>query len=77
MASPEFFSPHVEAAALRGMLGDGGELALLDVREGGVFARSHLLVATNVPLSQLELRIPSLLPRKDVRGGGRVRASRA
>ncbi len=67
MASPEFSSPHVDAAALRDMLGDGRELALIDVREGGVFARSHLLVASNVPLSQLELRIPSLLPRKDVR----------
>ncbi len=67
MAAPEFLSPLVAAAELRAMLADGGELALLDVREGGVFARSHLLVASNLPLSQLELRAPSLLPRKGVR----------
>jgi rhodanese-related sulfurtransferase/predicted metal-dependent enzyme (double-stranded beta helix superfamily) len=67
MAHPVFVSPYVDAQALRAMLEDGGELALLDVREGGVFARSHLLAATNVPLSRLELMVPALLPRKDVR----------
>jgi len=64
---PEFLAPLVGAAELRAMLEDGGELAVLDVREGGVFARSHLLVASNVPLSHLELRVPVLLPRRDVR----------
>lgn len=67
MATPEFFSPLLAPQELRAMLADGGEIALLDVREGGVFARSHLLVASNLPLSQLELRAPSLLPRKGVR----------
>ncbi len=67
MAVPELYSPCISPGELRAMLADGGELALLDVREGGVFARSHLLVASNVSLSQLELRIPALLPRKDVR----------
>jgi len=67
MAHPVFASPYVYAQELRAMLEDGGELALLDVREGGVFARSHLLLASNVPLSQLELRVPALLPCKNVR----------
>jgi rhodanese-related sulfurtransferase len=53
--------------ALRAMLGDGGEIALVDVREGGPFSRSHLLVASNVPLSQLEVRAPAVLPRRTVR----------
>jgi len=67
MAVPELLTPYVSPAELRAMLADGDELALLDVREGGVFARSHLLVASNVSLSQLELRVPALLPRKEVR----------
>ena len=41
---------------LRRMLMDDDELALLDVREEGVFGRSHLLFAVNLPLSRLELR---------------------
>ena len=53
---------------LRRMLDDGGELALLDVREEGVFARDgHVLLASNVPLSHLEMRVAALLPRKSVR----------
>ena len=67
MAKPEIYSPHVSAQALRAMLSDGQELALLDVREGGVFAKRHLLTASNLPLSTLELQAASMLPRKDVR----------
>lgn len=63
MADPRYVSP----AALRGLLDDGGELALVDVREGGVFAQSHLLTASNIALSVLELRAPELLPRRSVR----------
>jgi len=44
----------------------GGELALLDVRETGVFSRAHLLFAVSLPLSRLELRIVSMVPRKSV-----------
>ena len=36
--------------------------ALLDVREEGVFAAAHLLHASSVPLSRLELRLPVLVP---------------
>jgi rhodanese-related sulfurtransferase len=49
------------------MLGDGDELALLDVREQGVFGQGHLLLATCVPLSHLETRIGDLLPRPQTR----------
>src|SRR4051794_21988978 len=56
---PSFVSP----AALKAMLVDGAELALLDVREEGVFARGHLFFPASLPLSQLELRVDALLPR--------------
>jgi rhodanese-related sulfurtransferase len=49
------------------MLHDGGELALLDVREAGEFGESHLLFATPLPYSRLELDIGSLVPRKSAR----------
>lgn len=40
-----------------------GEFALLDVREEGVFARGHILLASSLPLSRLELSAPRLAPR--------------
>jgi rhodanese-related sulfurtransferase len=49
------------------MLRDRDELALLDVREEGVFARSHLLFATPLPLSRLELDLAALVPRRSTR----------
>ncbi len=49
------------------MLGDGGELALIDLREELIFSRSHLLWARNVPLSRFELRFARLVPRKATR----------
>ncbi len=57
----------VSAAALRAMLLDGQELALIDVREEGVFSESHLLFARSVPLSRLELRMARLVPRRATR----------
>ena len=53
----------VSAVALRAMLADGEELALLDVREELIFSESHLLWARSLPLSRLELRIAALVPR--------------
>jgi len=44
----------------------GRELAILDVREEGVYAEGHLLFASTCPLSRLELLAPSLVPRRDV-----------
>ncbi len=52
---------------LKAMLHDGGELALLDVREAGQFGESHLLFATPLPYSRLELDIGALVPRRTVR----------
>jgi len=57
----------IGAAALRAMLLDGQELALIDVREEGVFSESHLLFARSVPLSRLELRMARLVPRRATR----------
>jgi rhodanese-related sulfurtransferase len=52
---------------LRALIAAGGELAILDVREEGVHVRSHLFLASSVPLSQLELRIGRLVPRLGAR----------
>jgi rhodanese-related sulfurtransferase len=49
------------------MLGDGQELALIDVREELIFSLRHLLWARNVPLSRLELRFALLVPRHTTR----------
>ena len=57
----------VTAKALKVMLHDGDEIAVLDVREEGVFARRHMLLASNAPLSRLELRAPLLVPRRSTR----------
>ena len=42
------------------------ELALLDLREQGAFGESHLLYASCMPLSRLELRVERLVPRRSV-----------
>jgi rhodanese-related sulfurtransferase len=49
------------------MLGDGGELALIDVREELIFSQNHLLLARSVPLSRFELRFAQLVPRRATR----------
>ena len=68
-------------ATVKAMLGDGGELALIDVREELIFSQNHLLWARNVPLSRLELRFAQLVPRKATRivlvDGGDSLAQRA
>jgi len=67
MAKPEIWCPRITAPEVRALIGEmragGGELAILDVREEGVHARSHLFLATSTPLSHLELRIGRLIPR--------------
>ena len=49
------------------MIGEAGELALVDVREELIFSQSHLLLARSVPLSRFELRFPTLVPRRGTR----------
>ena len=66
MLSNTKFKP-VTAAAVRAMLEDGKELALIDLREELIFSQNHLLWARNVPLSRLELRFARLVPRKATR----------
>jgi hypothetical protein len=46
---------------------DGGEIALLDAREEGIFHAHHLLLASCVPLSRLELLADDLVPRRGTR----------
>jgi rhodanese-related sulfurtransferase len=53
--------------ALKVALGDGEEIAVLDVRETGVFSQRHILFAASAPLWRLELLIDRLVPRKDTR----------
>ena len=41
------------------------EFALIDVREQGEFATSHILTACCVPLSAMEILMPEMVPRQD------------
>ncbi|MBT6276669.1 MAG: thiosulfate sulfurtransferase [Chromatiales bacterium] len=56
----------IDAETLRARIIDGGELALVDVREEAPFSRAHLLWASCVPLSRLELDFAQRVPRLDV-----------
>jgi len=57
----------VDAHTLKQWLHDGGEIALLDVREHGQYGESHLFYAAPVPYSRLEVDIVRLAPRRGVR----------
>ena len=57
----------VSATAVKAMLEDGAELALIDVREELIFSQNHLLWARSVPLSRLELGFAQLVPRLTTR----------
>jgi rhodanese-related sulfurtransferase len=57
----------VGARALKAQLHDAGELALLDAREELRFGRRHLLMASCIPLSRLELLVDDLVPRRGAR----------
>src|SRR5499427_1179616 len=54
----------VTAAQLRDRFRPGGEIAIVDAREEGSFHERHLLMASCLPLSRLELIAPGLLPRR-------------
>lgn len=49
---------------IRSQRTDGGELALMDLREEGVFSRCHLFHARSLPLSRLELNLRTMVPRR-------------
>src|SRR5207248_8164225 len=63
LTQAKLLDPH----AVKAMLSDGRELALIDLREELIFSRNHLLWARSIPLSRLELRFARLVPRKDTR----------
>ncbi len=56
-------SPH----AVKSMISDGAELALVDLREELIFSQGHLLLARSVPLSRIELEFARLVPRRGTR----------
>ena len=55
----------LEAEDVRDRILSGEEVAILDLREWGVFGDGHLLFAVSCPLSHLETRIDDFVPRKD------------
>ncbi len=57
----------VSPQQLQAWLADGGELALLDVRDGGVFSAGHIFFAVSMPLSRMEYLADALLPYRSVR----------
>ena len=57
----------ISPQALRDLLTDGRELALVDVREEGVFLSGHLFWAVCIPVSHLEMRAWDLIPRRETR----------
>src|SRR3984893_1303933 len=54
----------ITAAELRKRYHADGEIAIVDAREEGSFHERHLLMASCLPLSRLELIAPGLLPRR-------------
>src|SRR5690606_31710234 len=50
---------------LHRMLGDGEELAILDVRPGGIYAEEHLFYAASMPLSRLDFDVSWRIPKHD------------
>src|SRR5579862_7496939 len=71
----------VDVATVRRWLGDGGEIAFIDVREEGQHGDGHPLLAVSLPYSRLELAIGELVPRRSCRivllDGGDAVADRA
>ena len=57
----------VSPSRVREMLGDGQELAIIDLREELIFSQGHILSARSLPLSRLEMRIGHLVPRRTTR----------
>ena len=60
-------SKYIDAPTLKAWLSDGGELALLDVRELGQYGLSHPFFAIPLAYSRLELRLRALVPNQSTR----------
>ena len=54
----------ISASKLKDRILSSQEIAIVDVREEGVYFNCHLLWASNIPLSRLELLIDDLVPRR-------------
>lgn len=48
-------------------LHDGDEIVVADVRDGGPFSRAHILAAASIPLAQMEVLAPTMVPRRGTR----------
>ena len=57
----------LNAIGLKAALHDGKEIALLDAREEVPFSYRHLLMASCIPLSRLEILIDAGVPRRALR----------
>ncbi|XAH23824.1 rhodanese-like domain-containing protein [Xylophilus sp. GW821-FHT01B05] len=64
---PTVAAPAINASTLQQWLQDGGEIALLDVREHGQYGEGHPFFAVHLPYSRLELEAPRLVPRASTR----------
>ncbi len=60
-------SKYIDASTLKTWLSDGGELALLDVRELGQYGLSHPFFAIPMAYSRFELRLRALAPNRSTR----------
>lgn len=73
--------PRISAIALNDLLRGENEIALLDAREELSFGQAHILYASCMPLSRLELLADAMVPRRSVRvvvcDGGEGLAERA
>jgi len=57
----------IDVATVRRWLGDGGEVAFIDVREDGQHGAGHPLLAVSLPYSRIELGVGQLAPRRSCR----------
>ena len=67
MTRPDLHTALVSPEELDEMLSDGEEIAVVDTRELGDWVRGHILRASPLPRSRLEIDAPGLLPRTDLR----------
>jgi rhodanese-related sulfurtransferase len=57
----------IDAATLKAWLGDGSEIALIDVSEAGQYGSGHPFFAVPLPYSRFESGLPALVPNPAAR----------
>lgn len=57
----------IDPQTLKTWLGDGGEIALLDVSEHGQYGSAHPFFAVPLPYSRFEIGLPALVPNLSLR----------